>query len=104
MLAIDTIGPILKGDNTTGFNYIIVIVDCFTRFVELYPSKSTTAKEAAVALHQHTGRYGIPRWIRTDNGSQFCNEMIKCLADRMGVELTFTTPYSSEENSIVERQ
>ena len=33
-IAIDTIGPL---PNDMGFKYIIVIIDTFTRYVELFP-------------------------------------------------------------------
>jgi hypothetical protein len=41
VLNIDTIGPVSKdsADNC----YILVIIDCFSRFVELYPVSDTSA-------------------------------------------------------------
>ena len=50
-LDMDTIGP-LPLDHRNN-QYIIVIIDCFTRFVELYPVPDTTALHAARALLHH---------------------------------------------------
>jgi hypothetical protein len=52
VLNIDTIGPVSKdsADNC----YILVILDCFTRFVEFYPVVSdTSAVQCARALLSH---------------------------------------------------
>jgi hypothetical protein len=48
VLNIDTIGPVSRdlADNC----YILVIIDCFTRFVELYPVSDTSALSCARAL------------------------------------------------------
>ena len=43
-IAIDTIGP---SPNGMGFKCIIVIIDTFTRHVELYPKQEVTAIAAA---------------------------------------------------------
>ena len=50
-LAVDSLVP-LEADEY-GMIYIIVIVDCFTRWVELYPTIDATAKSAARALLSH---------------------------------------------------
>ncbi len=100
-LNIDTIGP-MPADND-GFTYVIVVIDTFTRWVELYRAKDTSANSAANALLQHIGRYGTPMEILTDQGSQYKNEMLAHLNHMLGVQHTFATAYSHEENGIVER-
>ena len=37
--------------------HIIVIIDCFSRWVELFPTTDLTATSAAFALLQYVGRY-----------------------------------------------
>jgi transposase InsO family protein len=101
VLNIDTIGPITSDES--GTKYILTVICCFTRFVELYPISDTTATQAALALMQHIGRYGCPRLIRSDRGSQFVNETISELFQMIGTEHVLTMAYSKEENAIVER-
>ena len=74
LLNIDFIGP-FNIDNETG--YILTIICCFSRWVELYICNNITAKETANALLQHFGRFGAPSHIRSDQGSHFINEVIK---------------------------
>jgi hypothetical protein len=100
-LNIDTIGPVPEDDMKN--SYILVIIDCFSRFVELYAVPDTSALHAARCVLQHLGRYGAPRRIRTDNGSQFVNSMMTELTTMVGTEHQLTLAYSSEENAIVER-
>ena len=100
-LNIDSIGP-LPADQY-GNTYILVIIDCFTRFVELYAVRDVGAVEAAAALLEQVGRYGAPRFIRSDRGSQFVNQTIEELLKLVGTDHQLTLAYSSEENAIVER-
>ena len=72
---VDTIGPLPMDDN--GNQYIVAIIDCFSRFIELYPVKDTSAPSAAVPLVDFSGRYGIPAEVLTDNGTQYANQLMK---------------------------
>jgi hypothetical protein len=62
VLNIGTIGPVSR-DSADNY-YILVIIDCFTRFVELYPVSDTSAVQCARALLSHVCRYGTPMTIR----------------------------------------
>jgi len=100
-LNMDTIGPLPEDED--GYCYILVIIDTFTRWIELFPIKSTTAAETAKILVQHFGRFGQAQEIQHDNGTQFVNEIIAELCIILGIEQMRTLAYSSEENAIVER-
>jgi hypothetical protein len=101
LINIDTIGPLPVDQHD--YCHILVIIDCFTRWVELFPLKSTEAKETAIALHQHVGRYGLPHSIQSDRGKQFVNALISELFTAIGTKQKLTTAYSKQENAIVER-
>jgi transposase InsO family protein len=99
---IDTIGP-LPADRH-GNKYIIVIIDCFSRWIRLVPCTDATAETAARnALFPWLCDFGSPDVILSDNGSQFVNQLWKSVSDLVGTTLRNTTPHSKEENSIVER-
>lgn len=101
VLNIDTIGPL--DEDADGNKYILVIIDCFTRWVELFAIPDTSAKAAAKSLIQHVGRYGSPAIIRSDRGSQFVNGIIAEFSALTHTEHQVTMAYSKEENAIVER-
>ncbi len=51
----DHIGPLPK-DGDEGYQYILVVICAFSRWIELFPTKTTTAEETARCIHQHFGR------------------------------------------------
>ena len=101
LVSIDTMGPFPIDE--FGYQYIIVIIDCFSRFVELFPAKDLSAAAAAQCLLQWVGRYGCPAQILSDNGTQFVNNVIDEFLYLLGIEHKTIMPYSHEENAIVER-
>ena len=56
-----------------GNKHVLVIIDAFTRWVELYPLTNLSAQASAKALLQHFGRFGQPTQLVSDNGTQFVN-------------------------------
>ena len=101
VLSIDTAGPLLEDGDSA--KYILVVVDNFTRWIELYPLRDTTAEAAAIALVQHIGRFGVPEAIRTDKGTQFVYTLWEELGRILNFKHEVGTPYSKEENAIAER-
>ena len=99
---IDSIGPLHEDTNSN--KHIVVIIDGFTRWVELYAVPDVTAEVAAkVALLDWVGRFGTPSQILSDGGTQFVNELWEELTALMGAEKLESFPYSHEENGLVER-
>jgi hypothetical protein len=97
----DTIGPFPPDQFEN--RYVVVILDCFTRFIGLYPSKTKDADEMAEIVLQHTGHYGVPSQILSDNGTEYVNNIIRELLELTGTEHIATIAHSHEENSMVER-
>ena len=64
-----------------------------------------TALESAACIfqHIHVGRFGSPEVVHTDRGRAFHNDLVSKLLRVSGIEQSFTTADSSEENGIVER-
>ena len=93
MLHLDHIGPLTK--DTHGNESILVIIDAFSRWAELFPTKSTTAAETASMILNHVGRFGSPEVIHTDQGPDFHNELVTELVRLYGLEQSFATAYSA---------
>jgi hypothetical protein len=104
-ICIDTIGPITVNDEKDDDiqRYVIVIIDAFSRYVNLYAAKDTTAKAALSALTDWVTTFGCPSEIVSDNGSQFVNELITEFLGATYIERSLIQAYSKEENGIVER-
>ena len=85
-----------------GIKHIIVIIDTFSWYVELFPIQ-VTAMAAADALWRHICRFTAPLELVTDFGSQFVNDLLTHLHQETGIKHHTTMPYSKEENGIIER-
>jgi transposase InsO family protein len=100
-VAMDAIGPFpASRDNN---KYLMVIIDTFSRYVELVPIKDTKATSAVAAILPFIGRYGIPSVFLTDNATQFVNETVRELMAQIDCNHITIHPHSHEENGIVER-
>jgi hypothetical protein len=101
-ICIDTIGPINIQDDDRE-KYIIVIIDAFSRYVNLYATKDTSAMSAIRALTDWVSTFGCPSEIVSDNGTQYVNELIGQFLDITDIEHNLIQAYSKEENGLVER-
>jgi len=100
-ISIDSLGPL---PTSNGYVYVLVIIDNFTRFIDLYPCRSTGAKEAASHILQHCGRFGTTHQILSDAGTKFLNELMAALLEILGPEKIEGLPGSKQENSISKAQ
>jgi transposase InsO family protein len=80
-----------------------VVIDAFSRWLEIFPMPSATASGSINVLRSLFARYGIPRQIVSDNGSQFRSQEFRDFCKNNGSRLIFTTPYHSRSNGLVER-
>ena len=83
--------------------FILIIVDTFTSWIELYRTTDATALSAAECLLKHFGCFGAHHQLRSDNGPNFVADVIREFLHLIGVSHTLTLAYSKEENAIVER-
>ena len=73
---------------------ILVIIDTFSKWIELYKCTHADAKEAAIALFEHFGRFGAPAQIMSDRGSHFINQVISEFLAYVGTEHCLSIAYS----------
>ena len=87
-----------------GCEYILVLVDHFTRFAVCYATKNKTARTAAKCLFDDFAlRYGFPTKILHDQGGEFENKLFHELKMLSGVKGCHTTPYHPMGNGKAER-
>ena len=100
-LSVDIVGP-LPADRRHEF--IIVFVDCYSRFTILVPASNHTADTVSDALLCHVVPYfGTPRRYLSDRGREFVGEVWGKLTSTLGISRVLTSPYHPEGNSINER-
>ena len=87
-----------------GNRYVLVMVDCFSRWTEACPLPDKTAHSVADAFfNQVVCRFGMPIVIHSDQGREFENKTMQELCILCGSHKTRTTPYHLESDGMVER-
>lgn len=61
--------------STNGNQYICVLIDYFTKWVEAYSLASKTAEDVTACIVQTIYRFGAPKRILTDQGREFVNQV-----------------------------
>lgn len=87
-----------------GKKYCLVIIDQFTKWVEIFPSNKADALTVAKALCKDIiPRFGIPETISSDNGPHFVNEVVKRIGELFKIQLKNHCSYHPQSAGLVER-
>jgi len=100
-LAMDLMGPFPLTE--AGNKYILVITDFLTRFavVEALPDK--TAEAVAKSIYGIFLQYGVPKTVLTDQGREFRNKFLRCMAKTLGFDHHQIVAYHPASNGLCER-
>jgi transposase InsO family protein len=106
LLHMDLFGPIAY-ISIGGSKYCLVIVDDYSRFswVFFLQEKSQTQETLKGFLRQGQNEFGLRiKKIRSDNGTEFKNSQIKGFLEEEGIKHEFSSPYTPQQNGVVERK
>jgi hypothetical protein len=96
-IALDYMGPYEATPD--GNRYLLVVTDLFSRWVEAFPVKSATARVTTTILEKEVfSRWGYPRAVITDNGSQFRSGVFRRACHRWQVNHWPTANYHPRAN------
>ena len=90
------------GLSRTGYMYVLMLVDKFSRLVEFVPAAAATSVVAARAIVRWSAQRGLPAWIISDGGPHFKNDLIKELNQVLSIEHHITLAYCPWANGSVE--
>ncbi|GKA48462.1 retrovirus-related pol polyprotein from transposon TNT 1-94 [Tanacetum coccineum] len=105
-LHMDLCGP-MRVQSIKGKKYILVIVDDYSRFtwVKFLRSKDETPEFVINFLKQiQVGLNKTVRFIRTDNGTEFVNQVMSEYYEGVGIFHQKSVPRTPQQNGIVERR
>ncbi|GJU06206.1 putative ribonuclease H-like domain-containing protein [Tanacetum coccineum] len=105
-LHMDLCGP-MRVESIKGKKYILVIVDDYSRFtwVKFLRSKDETPEFVTNFLKQiQVGLNKTVRFIRTDNGTEFVNQVMSEYYEGVGIFHQKSVPRTPQQNGVVERR
>ncbi|GJX70884.1 retrovirus-related pol polyprotein from transposon TNT 1-94, partial [Tanacetum coccineum] len=105
-LHMDLCGP-MRVQSIKGKKYILVIVDDYSRFtwVKFLRSKDETLEFVTNFLKQiQVGLNKTVRFIRTDNGTEFVNQVMSEYYEGVGIFHQKSVPRTPQQNGVVERR
>lgn len=99
ILSIDIVGPLPR--SSSGYMYILSVLDCFSKFVLLFPIRSATTKIIIKVMEEYVFLvYGAPGRIITDNGVQFKSKDFQSLLTEYGVKVLPISNYHPQANPV----
>ncbi|KAL1259570.1 hypothetical protein QQF64_010147 [Cirrhinus molitorella] len=97
MLGVDIMGPFPRSPKQN--EYLLVIVDYFTKWVELFPVRSAKASIISrILVEEIFTRWGTPAFLVSDRGTQFTSHLLGLLCKQWGVVRKLTTAYHPQTN------
>jgi transposase InsO family protein len=90
-----------------GSKYCLVIVDDYSRFTWVFflQEKSQTQDTLKGFLRRAQNEFGLRiKKIRSDNETEFKNSQIEGFLDEEGIKHEFSSPYTPQQNGVVDRK
>lgn len=85
------------------YEYILVIMDHFTGFAQVYATKNKSVKTVADKLfNEFALKFGFPSKLHNDMGGHYENRLMARLKELSGIQGSHTTPYHPQMNGQME--
>lgn len=97
----DHLGPFVKSKR--GNCYLLVLVDGFTKFVNIAPVKNTKSTTSVRVLKEHVKYFGVPTRLITDKGTSFTSKTFQDYVKYVGTKHIINAVATPRANGQVER-
>jgi hypothetical protein len=99
---LDLLGPLPPAQGN--LKYVVVTVEYFSKWIEAKPLATITSVTVQKFFWQNiVCRFGVPKAITVDNGTQFDAEAFKEFCEQIGTKIHFASVRHPESNGLVER-
>jgi hypothetical protein len=99
---LDLLGPLPPAQGN--LKYVVVAVEYFSKWIEAKPLATITSVTVQKFFWQNiVCRFGVPKAITVDNGTQFDAEAFKEFCEQIGTKIHFASVRHPESNGLVER-
>ncbi|KAE8278064.1 hypothetical protein D5F01_LYC23879 [Larimichthys crocea] len=101
-VCMDAAGP-LGITGKKGDKYLLVLVDSMSGYVLVKAVRRINGSSVVSMLDQVCSVLGVPKELRTDNGTHFRNAQVDRWCQQNGVIRIYSPPYTPQANGVVER-
>ncbi|RXN04057.1 gypsy retrotransposon integrase 1-like protein [Labeo rohita] len=101
LVGMDLIGKLTPTES--GYQYICVMVDYFTKWPEAYPLKSKSAADVTECIIDFFYKFGALKRLLTDQGREFVNKVNYSVCEKLGIMRSLCSPYHPQTNGLVEK-
>jgi len=99
---LDVVGPITPKSSSC-HSYILVATDYFSKWAEAVPLREVKKKNVVDFIRTHIiYRYGIPKYIITENGKPFFNGLMTGLCEKFKFAQHKSSMYNAPANGLAE--
>jgi transposase InsO family protein len=99
---LDLLGPLPPAQGN--LKYVVVALEYFSKWIEAKPLATiTSATVQKFFLQNIICRFGVPKAITVDNGTQFDAKTFKDFCDQIGTKIHFASVRHPKSNGLVER-
>jgi hypothetical protein len=88
-MGLDSVGLFKKAKSE--FTHIFIVVDKFTKWIEVKPDASITAVKVVEFIKEIMYKFGMPNNIITDNGTQFIMRDFKDFCADSGIKINYAS-------------
>lgn len=100
-VSLDIVGRLPRSwDNK---NYIVTIIDQYSRFLEAIPLQNALSGTLIKALEQYFARFGLCKVILTDNGTNVCSNEFESFLKTLNIQHRKSSIYYPQSNGTIER-
>lgn len=101
-VCMDVAGP-MGVTGKKGEKYLLVLVDSMSGYVVVKAVRKANGSSVVSMLDQTCTPLGVPKELRTDNGTHFRNSQVDQWCQQHGIVRVYSPPYTPQANGIVER-
>ena len=89
--------------SNTGNKHILTIIDHLTGWPEAFPIPDKSVDTiVSTFINQYLPVHMCPRYIQSDNGMEFKNNLLDQVLKQLGIERIFSAPYHSQSSGRLE--
>lgn len=87
-----------------GYKYLLVFIDTFSGWIEVFPTKKETAQVVVKKLLEEIFPcYGLPKVLGSDNGPAFVSQASQLVAKLLGINWKLDYAYRPQSSGQVEK-